>query len=135
MLDHYRRRFRHVLVDEYQDTNHVQNELVLQLTSEHRNVCVVGDSDQCLPPGTMISTPTGSVPIESVAVGDDVLGTVGRAEAVAGRVTAVKRGRADGPLVSAQLSGRIVRGTPHHIVPARIGCRTRPMVRLPHVAG
>jgi DNA helicase II / ATP-dependent DNA helicase PcrA len=48
VLDHYRRRFRHVLVDEYQDTNHVQNELVLLLTAEHRNVCVVGDSDQSI---------------------------------------------------------------------------------------
>ncbi len=48
VLDHYRRRFRHVLVDEYQDTNHVQNELVLQLSQEHRNVCVVGDSDQSI---------------------------------------------------------------------------------------
>ncbi|HEV3225555.1 MAG TPA: UvrD-helicase domain-containing protein, partial [Acidimicrobiales bacterium] len=46
VLDHYRRRFKHVLVDEYQDTNTVQNELVIQLTKEHRNVCVVGDSDQ-----------------------------------------------------------------------------------------
>ena len=51
------RRFKHVLVDEYQDTNTVQNELVLLLTKEHRNVCVVGDGDQCLPTGTMISTP------------------------------------------------------------------------------
>ena len=59
VLDHYRRRFRHVLVDEYQDTNHVQNELVLLLTAEHRNVCVVGDADQCLPPETMVSTPAG----------------------------------------------------------------------------
>ncbi|HEX2576700.1 MAG TPA: DNA helicase PcrA [Aquihabitans sp.] len=47
-LEHYRRRFRHVLVDEYQDTNRVQNELVLQLAGEHRNVCVVGDSDQSI---------------------------------------------------------------------------------------
>jgi DNA helicase-2/ATP-dependent DNA helicase PcrA len=46
VLDHYRRRFKHVLVDEYQDTNTVQNELVIQLAGEHRNVCVVGDSDQ-----------------------------------------------------------------------------------------
>jgi DNA helicase-2/ATP-dependent DNA helicase PcrA len=46
VLDHYRKRFRHVLVDEYQDTNKVQNELVVMLASEHRNVCVVGDSDQ-----------------------------------------------------------------------------------------
>jgi DNA helicase II / ATP-dependent DNA helicase PcrA len=48
VLEHYRRRFRHVLVDEYQDTNHVQNELVMLLGSEHRNVCVVGDGDQSI---------------------------------------------------------------------------------------
>ncbi|MEY2422400.1 MAG: ATP-dependent helicase UvrD/PcrA [Acidimicrobiaceae bacterium] len=46
VLEHYRRRFKHVLVDEYQDTNKVQNELVIQLAGEHRNICVVGDSDQ-----------------------------------------------------------------------------------------
>ena len=48
VLEHYQRRFRHVLVDEYQDTNRVQNELVLLLGAEHRNVCVVGDSDQSI---------------------------------------------------------------------------------------
>jgi len=48
VLDHYRRRFAHVLVDEYQDTNRAQNELVIQLASEHRNVFVVGDSDQSI---------------------------------------------------------------------------------------
>jgi DNA helicase-2/ATP-dependent DNA helicase PcrA len=48
VLEHYRRRFRHVLVDEYQDTNKVQNELVLLLAGEHHNVCIVGDSDQSI---------------------------------------------------------------------------------------
>jgi DNA helicase-2/ATP-dependent DNA helicase PcrA len=48
VLEHYRRRFRHILVDEYQDTNRVQNELVLALASEHRNICVVGDTDQSI---------------------------------------------------------------------------------------
>ncbi len=43
VLEHYQRRFGHVLVDEYQDTNPVQNELVLLLGANHRNVCVVGD--------------------------------------------------------------------------------------------
>src|SRR3954462_5596528 len=46
LLEHYRRRFTHLLVDEYQDTNKAQNELVMMLGREHRNVCVVGDSDQ-----------------------------------------------------------------------------------------
>ena len=48
VLAHYQRRFAHVLVDEYQDTNPVQNELVTLLGREHRNVCVVGDSDQSI---------------------------------------------------------------------------------------
>ncbi len=48
VLAGYQRRFRHVLVDEYQDTNQVQNELVLMLGGEHRNVFVVGDSDQSI---------------------------------------------------------------------------------------
>jgi DNA helicase-2/ATP-dependent DNA helicase PcrA len=48
VLAGYQQRFKHVLVDEYQDTNKVQNELVLQLGNLHRNVCVVGDSDQSI---------------------------------------------------------------------------------------
>jgi DNA helicase-2/ATP-dependent DNA helicase PcrA len=48
VLDHYRRRFRYVLVDEYQDTNRVQNELVMLLGAKHRNVFVVGDADQSI---------------------------------------------------------------------------------------
>ncbi|MGH9177958.1 MAG: DNA helicase PcrA [Acidimicrobiales bacterium] len=44
--DHYAERFEHLLVDEFQDTNRAQNQLVLLLGGRHRNVCVVGDSDQ-----------------------------------------------------------------------------------------
>ena len=46
VLQEYRERFRHVLVDEYQDTNIAQYTLVSQLAAEHRNLCVVGDDDQ-----------------------------------------------------------------------------------------
>ncbi len=44
--DHWRRTFRHVLVDEYQDTNHAQYRLLQLLASEHGNLTVVGDEDQ-----------------------------------------------------------------------------------------
>ncbi len=46
VLAKYQHRFQHVLVDEYQDTNQVQNEIVMSLTNVHQNVTVVGDSDQ-----------------------------------------------------------------------------------------
>lgn len=47
-LAHWRGRFRHVLVDEFQDTNAAQWELVRLLGEEHRNVVAVGDSDQAI---------------------------------------------------------------------------------------
>ena len=48
VLERWRMRFRQVIVDEYQDTNHAQLELVRLLGGEHRNVCVVGDDDQSI---------------------------------------------------------------------------------------
>jgi DNA helicase-2/ATP-dependent DNA helicase PcrA len=48
VLEHYRQRFLHVLVDEYQDTNRVQYRLTNLLASGHRNLCVVGDEDQSI---------------------------------------------------------------------------------------
>lgn len=48
VLDRYREQFRYVMVDEYQDTNHIQYLLVKALTEKHRNLCVVGDEDQSI---------------------------------------------------------------------------------------
>ena len=121
VLTHYQDRFRHVLVDEYQDTNVVQNDLVMMLGEEHRSVCVVGDSDQCLPAGTMVRAPDGEVPIESVRVGDTVMGTAGGRTPSPGRVTDLTQGRYQGTTVRVHVGGRQLRGTPHHIVPARMG--------------
>src|SRR3954452_2975591 len=77
VLAHYQERFEHILVDEYQDTNRAQNEIVLLLAAGHRNITVVGDSDQCLPPGTRVRTASGMEAIERLREGDVVVGTTG----------------------------------------------------------
>jgi hypothetical protein len=48
LLRRYQRRFRHVFVDEYQDTNHAQYLMVSKLAAGHGNICVVGDDDQSI---------------------------------------------------------------------------------------
>ncbi len=48
VLEIYRRQFDYILVDEFQDTNPLQNRLVLLLAGEKQNVCVVGDDDQSI---------------------------------------------------------------------------------------
>ncbi|MBN2846940.1 MAG: UvrD-helicase domain-containing protein [Coriobacteriia bacterium] len=48
VLEFYQDRFRYILVDEYQDTNHAQYEIVRRLAARDRNIMVVGDDDQSI---------------------------------------------------------------------------------------
>ena len=120
ILDHYRQRFRHILVDEYQDTNQAQNEIVLLLAGDHHNVCVVGDTDQCLPTGTMVATPAGGRPIETIEIGDQVIGASQHRAPTVSTVTHVHEGRYDGRLVRVDVGGTTILATPGHLVPMRL---------------
>ena len=48
LLDRYQERWRYILIDEYQDTNHAQYTLVKLLAGKYRQICVVGDDDQSI---------------------------------------------------------------------------------------
>jgi DNA helicase-2/ATP-dependent DNA helicase PcrA len=115
--DRYSTAFRHVLVDEYQDTNAAQYRWLQLLTSERRNLAVVGDDAQCLVEGTRITMADGSVrAIEDVGEGDEVLSCYGSGDVRAARVTAAfeSRDRREGVAIT-MTSGRRIVSTPEHV--------------------
>src|SRR3954452_16850255 len=113
--DHYATSFRWVMVDEYQDTNHVQYRWLQLLTSEHRNLAVVGDDAQCLTAGTRVTMGDGSTkPIEAVEAGDQVLSGYGSGDFRPARGTdTFASARSIGVEITAR-SGRTVVSTPEH---------------------
>ena len=114
-LERWQNAFKHILVDEYQDTNHAQYRLLQLLAAEHRNVCVVGDPDQCLVAGTLITMADGSrKPIERVREGEEVLAAYGSGCFGPGRVTHIHRAsRRQGIAITTENGRRIV-STPEH---------------------
>src|SRR5215470_11692269 len=114
--DRWRDRFRHVLVDEYQDTNRAQYVLVNLVAGEHRNLAVVGDDDQCLVAGTRVAMADGSnLPIEAVRPGDLVRSGLGGGAFGAARVVRAHRSWVRGPGVAITTqSGRRLVSTPEH---------------------
>jgi DNA helicase-2/ATP-dependent DNA helicase PcrA len=89
VLGGYQRRFKYVLVDEFQDTNWAQFEIVKLLAARHSNVACVADDDQCLPPGTLVETPEGRRPIEDIRAGDQVITAIGKSFVGVSAVTRV----------------------------------------------
>jgi DNA helicase-2/ATP-dependent DNA helicase PcrA len=113
--ERYAGAFRHVLVDEYQDTNHVQYRWLQLLAGEHRNLMVVGDDAQCLVEGTQVTMADGTWrPIEQVRAGDEVLSAYGSGDFRAARVLRTHRSeRTDGIAITLR-SGRRLVSTPEH---------------------
>jgi DNA helicase-2/ATP-dependent DNA helicase PcrA len=48
VLEHYSNLYRYIMVDEFQDTNYIQDKLIKLLADKHKNICVVGDDDQSI---------------------------------------------------------------------------------------
>jgi DNA helicase-2/ATP-dependent DNA helicase PcrA len=114
--ERYQTRFRYIHVDEYQDTNHAQYRLVNILAAAHRNLCVVGDDDQCLIEGTPVTMPDGSTkPIERIEVGDQVLSCYGSGDFRPARVARVSRSSRSEGVEITTAGGRRLVSTPEHV--------------------
>jgi DNA helicase II / ATP-dependent DNA helicase PcrA len=125
----YARAFGHVLVDEYQDTNHAQYRLLQLLVGGgrapkrgervqlegHRNLAVVGDDSQCLVAGTLVTMGDGSRrPIEDVQVGDMVLAAYGSGDFRQARVVRRHEGaRSEGIAVTTHAGRQLVSTSDH----------------------
>jgi DNA helicase-2/ATP-dependent DNA helicase PcrA len=121
VLRHYQERWQYVLVDEYQDTNRVQYRLVNQLAGAHRNLCVVGDPDQCLPGHALVETPGGPRRIDELRDGDVVVSASGWGSMRPAAIGKVTRRPHQGHLIRVTLrSGRRLEATPNHICFGRL---------------
>jgi DNA helicase-2/ATP-dependent DNA helicase PcrA len=116
LLAHYRRRFQHVLVDEFQDTNAIQYAWLKLLAGSEGYPFVVGDDDQCLAAGTAVTMGDGSrKPIENVLPGEEVLSNYGRGEFRPAKVTQRFVRQRRGRMVCLYLrSGKVLKSTPEH---------------------
>lgn len=117
VLEFYQRKFKYILVDEYQDTNKAQYELIRLLATSHKNICVVGDDDQCLVEGTKVYTPKGTTNVEVMREWDKVLGGNGHGEIAGGSIDKIMKRKYNGPVVNIKTtSGKAITLTPNHIV-------------------
>jgi DNA helicase II / ATP-dependent DNA helicase PcrA len=113
---HYRRRFRHILVDEFQDTNKLQYLWLKVLAGPEGVMFAVGDDDQCLPAGTRVTMADGSArAIERIKAGDQVLSAHGSGSFKPATVTEVRTAGRPAELVEITTRGgaRLL-STPEH---------------------
>ncbi len=110
--------YKYILVDEYQDSNKLQMELLLKLRSfENKNLCIVGDPEQCIAKGTKIKTHHGYKNVEDLTKEDKVLAASGRGGLLYTQITDIKKRKITGRMVHLETaSGKNLLLTPDHIV-------------------
>ena len=114
-------QLRHLLVDEYQDTNTIQAEIVERIAEHNgRNLMVVGDDAQCVMQGTRIFTPKGYKPVETLQVGDLVLAGAGNGRLVPERICVVRKSQHKRYLAIRVREGVTLRASPNHLCFAKV---------------
>jgi DNA helicase-2/ATP-dependent DNA helicase PcrA len=121
VLEFYQDKFRYILVDEYQDTNHSQYMLTKMLAAKHKNICVGGDADQCLPAGTLLKTPHGGARVADLHGRDLIVSASGRGKTLQVPIIGIHRKEYEGKIITIKTkTGTILRATPNHMLFARL---------------
>ena len=117
LRQHYQNRFRHVLVDEFQDTNRLQYAWLKQLAGADNAVFAVGDDDQCVVAGTEVTMGDGTVkPVEQIRVGNIVRSCIGGGKMGSSRSGASLPHRADRLVTIRTQKGKTLTTTPEHVL-------------------
>jgi len=116
LREHYNARFRHMLVDEFQDTNTLQYKWLRLLAGPQTAVLAVGDDDQCVVRDTLITMASGETRrVQLVKPGDEVLACVGPGKFRPARVSKTFARTIDSATVRITLEGgRSIETTPEH---------------------
>ncbi len=113
----WQEQFRYIMIDEYQDTNTAQYQLIKLLTNEHRNVAVVGDDWQCLPPETLIETADGEKAIKNIKTGELIQAAAGYGATNFFPVKAIKQTSYQGKMIRITTkAGHSIESTPNHLL-------------------
>jgi DNA helicase-2/ATP-dependent DNA helicase PcrA len=128
----YQEKWQYIHIDEYQDTNEVQYLMSKLLCGDKKNICVVGDMDQCLIKGTKIKMANKiSKPIEKIKKGDYVLSNYGSGKFCKAKVIRKRKIQFKGDLIRIETQkGKILTSTPNHIHFAGYRLKTTPQIFL-----
>ncbi|MGO1712360.1 MAG: UvrD-helicase domain-containing protein [Senegalia sp. (in: firmicutes)] len=117
ILKFYQKKFKYILVDEYQDTNRAQYELVKLLGNIHKNVCVVGDDDQCVLPDMKIKTSEGYSEVNSLEEQTNIISASGWGKVLQGMADKKSQKSYNGPIIEIKTKkGKMIKTTPNHMM-------------------
>lgn len=117
ILKYYQKKFRYIFVDEFQDTNKPQYQLIRLFARRYKNICVVGDDDQCVVEGSKITTPEGEVLIENLVENHKIYSASGKGETSEGTVEKIVKKEYEGSIIKIKTkTGKTIKVTPNHIM-------------------
>ncbi len=118
----WRAHFKYVMIDEYQDTNSAQYQLIKSIVNDSENIAVVGDDWQCLPPDTTVESADGTLTVDKIVDGMQVVSASGYGNTRKFVVDSKKKFKFKGNLLKiTTASGKLLRCTPNHLLFSRWG--------------